>query len=132
MTSPVVFTNLLPFRVKVYLRQNDKLSLLGSLGGAGSIMTVKLSTANPKDEIHVTYSPDGDTGPTYEILEPITLTQDVREIRIGDVVYEDKTNTLVQRSHSDISGIRFHNRTTIPIDIYISHSGYQPKLVAML
>lgn len=116
------FVNLLPLRVKIYAYRIDKLDIIGSIEGHGGILHAKQTKSGMvlklKDEIHITYSPQGDSGPEYEILEPINLVDDAKIIRIGDVVYEAKTNTLVQRSHSDITGIRIHNKVGIPVRIY--------------
>lgn len=116
------FVNLLPMRVKIYAYRIDKLDIIGSIEGHGGTLEAKKTKSGMilglKDEIHVTYSPGGEKGPEYEILEPIGLVDDAKTIRLGDVVYEEKTNTLVQRSHSDISGIRVHNKVGIPVRIY--------------
>lgn len=122
MGKDIEFVNLLPLRVIVYAFRINKLDIIGIVEGRGGKLVAKSTKSGMmlkgKDEIHITYRPGGNKGPEYEILEPITLVEDVRTIRIGDVVYEDKTNTLVQRSHSDISGIRVHNKVSIPVRIY--------------
>jgi hypothetical protein len=122
MEASLKFINLLPIRVKIYAYRTDKLDLVGFIEGHGGVLNARATKSGmvltPDIEIHITYVPGGNQGPEYEILESINLLADARVIRIGDVVYEEKTNTLVQRSHSDISGIRVHNKIGIPVRIY--------------
>lgn len=127
------FTNLLPFPLRIYAFKFDKLDLVGSVPARGKIEASKTITGlilGMGIDIHITYSPKGVSsgeGPEYEIIEPITLVADSKNIRIGDVTYKEITNTLVQRSHSDISGIRVHNKTILPVRIY--HKGLRLALV---
>lgn len=132
----LTFVNLLPLKVNIYAYRINKLDLIGTINGHGSLHAKTTKTGMklvPNTEIHITYSLGGsdlktrDSVPEYEILEPITLLGDAKTIRIGDVVYEEKTNTLVQRSHSDISGIRVHNKVGIPVRIY--YNGMRLALV---
>ncbi len=134
MASGLKFVNLLPLKVKIYAYRVDKLDLVGELNGHAATLTASKTISGMVlklgDTIHITYTPvinnsktkgpERSQGPEYEICEPITLVIDTSIIRIGDVVYEAKTNTLVQRSHSDIAGIRVHNKVIIPVRIYFN------------
>ena len=139
MERSLKFVNLLPLKIRIVCRRQltpQNTELVGVLkGNTDTLTTDKTQAGNPfsvGDEIHILYSPlqgKNDSngvglaevrGRAYEILEPITLVAESHTIRIGDVSYDEKTNTLVQRSHSDISGLRFHNKTTIPVNIYFA------------
>jgi hypothetical protein len=119
--QPWAFINLLPVRVNVYVYTPVKTDLIGSIEPNSKIMAATSASGMPleKDyEIHVLYQPLGDCGPEFEILRPEFLFDDSRMVRIGDAMHEVKTTTWTQRSHTDIPGIRVHNRLTIPLDIY--------------
>ncbi len=113
----IKFVNLLPFPVNVYARRSTTTSLITFLAGHGAHVIVNGENLEIGDEIHVLYAPTP-SGPAYEILEPMTLVADTATVTIGDVVYNEVSNTLTQRSHSDISGLRFHSKITIPVKIY--------------
>ena len=115
------FINLLPLRLKIYAYRINKLDLVAIIDPIGSVVTdrtVSGMVLQVKDEIHATYSPPNSKSEEYEILEPITLVEDVKVIRLGDVTYEERTNTLVQRSHSDITGLRMHSKIAVPVHVY--------------
>lgn len=119
--SPWTFINLLPIALKIYVYTPIKIDILGEIPAQGKIVTKRTFSGMELQsgyEIHVLYAPSGKQGPEYEIMRPVFLFDDSRMIRIGDVMHEAKTNTLTQRTHTDIMGLRIHNRMTLPLDIY--------------
>lgn len=116
--KPWSFLNLLPIPVNVYVYTPTKIDLIGSIEAHGKLATKCSKSGMPLEkgyEIHVLYQCGG---PQYEILRSEFLFDDSRVVRIGDAAHEAKTNTWTQRTHTDIVGIRIHNRLTIPLDIY--------------
>ena len=119
--KPWTFFNLLPVAVNVYVYTPTRSDMIGVIQPNGRLTTSRgITGLELKNgyEIHVLFQPERCKGPEYEITRPIFLFDDSRTIRIGDAVHEEKTNTLTQRTHTDIMGIRVHNRLTIPLDIY--------------
>jgi len=137
-SKPWSLVNLLPLEVTI--------SRLRSIGpNAGRL--VKVITIKPfgkgetmdlveGDQVHVSIL---SKGRYFQLTDPITLIGDTRVIKIGDVVYKETTNTLVQRSHSDIMGLRIHNHLPMRIDVYwtpgdknasLRKGGGQPLLLA--
>jgi hypothetical protein len=120
--EPWTFVNLLPFQVNVYVYTPTKTDLIGAVNPNGKIVTTKSRSGMELEngyEIHVLYQPSCDgTGPEFEILRPQFLFDDSRTVRLGDAVHQVKTTTWTQRTHTDIPGIRFHNRVSMPLDIY--------------
>lgn len=110
---PYTFENLLPLTLKLYAKKDDFFAYITTLRPFEKIRSVfRLS---PEMEIHATYF---DNVKEYEILEPVFLRKDTRHIRFGDVQYDETNNLLTQRTHSDLAGLRFHNRLGVPIEIY--------------
>ena len=119
--QPWTFVNLLPIKVSVYVYTPLKTDLVGTINPRGRLVASQGCSGMELQggyEIRVLYQPAGDQGPQYEITRPEFLFDDSRTVRIGDAVDEGRTNTLTQRTHTDIMGIRVHNRLTIPLDIY--------------
>ena len=122
--KPWTFINLLPIAVNVYVYTPTKTDLIGTIEPRDTLTTDRSHSGMKLMEgyeIHVLYQQgegcDGE-GPQYEIARPQFLFDDSRMVRIGDAVHEAKTNTLTQRTHTDIMGLRIHNHLTIPLDIY--------------
>ena len=118
--QPWTILNLLPIKINVYVYTPTKTDLIGSINPNSKIVSSKsISGMELKNgyEIHALHQPTSG-GPQYEITRPVFLFDDSRMIRIGDAVHNEKTNTLTQRTHTDIMGIRVHNRLSMPMDIY--------------
>jgi len=121
---PWSFINLFPFTIQVWRERERITELVGEiLGGKTMITSVSKSSGLPLEEediIHVLY-PDykskSDEFPYFEITRPALLRTDSRTVRIGDVVYGER-DTNYHNSHADLAGVRIHNHTTIPLDIY--------------
>jgi hypothetical protein len=119
--KPYTFKNLFPFPVEVVARSPVMIDTVGIVPAFGqlSVLKTKKGMVLQQDvEIHVIYNDPLARGTSFEIARPVFLLEDGRDVRLGDVVYEEKYTSTVQRSHSDIMGLRFHNHTTIPISIY--------------
>lgn len=116
--KPWKFINLLPISINVYVYDGNTLDLVSAIGAHLSVSTfqsISGITLKAGQQINITYS---DRDVEYEILRPEFLLADSRNVRIGDVVSEDKDASLTQRTHTDITGFRVHNRLVIPICIY--------------
>jgi len=105
------FVNTFPFPVHIFLNER-KVAVIPAY-------TEEKIKINPDNQaIHVSYLYKTKNGmKLFEILRPEFISPSTRMIRIGDVVYDNK-DTSYYNSHADISGIRFHNRTTFPIEIW--------------
>lgn len=124
---PWKFTNLLPYKINVYSLRFQKLDLISTIDANSTFETTKTSSGaelQKGDAIHILMptnrlSPASKTSKQYEITRPVFLFDDSREVRIGDIVYEDRIAfTPGIDIHHDIIGIRIHNHITMPINIY--------------
>ena len=68
-----------------------------------------------EDEVHVLQLVNGKL---YEICRPIYINRDTRNLKIGDIAYTDRIINYTN-SQADVSGIRFHNRASMPFKIYL-------------
>lgn len=122
---PWRFKNLLPYKVNVYISKIHKLELIATINANSSIETTQTKSGIPLqkgDEIHVLY-PTNKLAPTvgeqYKILRPAFLFDDSREVRIGDIVYEDRIAFSPGIDiHHDIIGIRIHNHISMPVNVF--------------
>lgn len=115
---PWTFINLLPININIYVYSGNTLDLVARINPHSTICTTKSTSGiilQGGQQINITYT---DHQPEYEIIRPEFLIGDSRVVRIGDVVNESKDMLYTQRTHTDISGIRVHNRLTIPLCIY--------------
>lgn len=106
--KPYIFINIFPFKIYITVNKKLLLSIEATSERSKNVNFGKGAT------IHVLYNFNGKF---YEILRPIFISPTTRTIRIGDIVYDTKDMSYYN-SHADISGIRFHNRTTFPIEIW--------------
>lgn len=107
---PFVFINTFPFEIVITLDNKKVAKIPGKTQQSISISVEK------GQSWHVLYF-YGKNSKLYEILRPEFVSLSTRTVRIGDVVYDTK-DTSYYNSHADISGIRFHNRTTFPLQIF--------------
>lgn len=121
--QPWKFINMLPYRVKVYMKRPVIVELIGIIEPHRNLVVSKTTKGTPlqeNDSIHV-LRPVMDKGvmKEYEILRPVFLFTDSREVKIGDIMSEDRvSNTNAVDIWHDIIGIRIHNRISMPIDVY--------------
>lgn len=124
---PWRFINLLPFRVQVFIYREARLEFVGEIQPHKILVTARTQSGlhlKKGDRIHILY-PDRssvpptmkDEAPQYQILRSVDLFDDSREVRIGDVVYNDR-DTSTKDIHHDIIGIRVHNHTTFPLEVF--------------
>lgn len=129
--KPWTFYNLLPFPVKVYAKLPVAIGLVGIIPPNGKVVASKTKSGLLLEatdiSIDVTYAPQGDGGPEYEILRSEFLQPDSRMVRIGDVGQRSENTTSTIRSHADISGLRIHNRIGMAICVH-----YQGHAVATI
>jgi hypothetical protein len=106
--KPYTFINIFPFKIYITVNKKLILSLESRQERSKNLNFGKGFT------IHILYNYNGKF---YEIARPVFLSPTTRTIRIGDVVYNN-LDMSYYNSHADISGIRFHNRITFPIEIW--------------
>lgn len=119
--QPWMFVNLLPIPINVYVYAHT-LDLITRLGPHSTFTTLKSASGIELEggqQINITYR-DHQPGSQaeYEIIRPEYLLADSRVVRIGDVVNESKDMSTTQRTHTDIVGVRVHNRLTTPLCIF--------------
>ncbi|HMP29316.1 MAG TPA: hypothetical protein PKD85_06935 [Saprospiraceae bacterium] len=123
---PWKFINMLPYRIKVYMYRPAKTELIGVIEPHKTLVTSKTQSGlelEENDAIHV-LRPVVIKGivKDYEILRPVFLFTDSREVHLGTIMTEDQVNqTQMKDIWHDIIGIRIHNHITMPIDVY--HKG---------
>ena len=126
-SKPWTFQNMLPFEVFVYVEYISQvehrpvLEVISNIPAHKSIVTDRSKYGRllrGNDIIRVALLVPGSHLPR-ELTRSTTLDDDSRTVKIGDVVFEEATNTMVQRSHADLSGIRFHNQLSIPLEIHL-------------
>lgn len=131
--QPWKFINMLPYRVKIYMYRPAKTEFVGTIEPHKNLITSKTKSGlelQEEDAIHV-LRPVVIKGKMdeYEILRPVFLFTDSREVKIGDIMSEyqvNKSNTI--DIWHDIIGIRIHNHITMPIDVY--HKGNRIASIA--
>lgn len=116
---PWVFTNMLPYEIEVYMYRPVKTELVGIIRANGKLSTKTTSRGlelKEGDAIHVLRRA---SGKKYEILRPVFLFDDSREVKLGDIVFIDVLSTAgaVDIWH-DVIGIRVHNHISMPVDVY--------------
>jgi len=125
---PWKFINLLPYKINVYsLRAPQNLELIATMDANSTFETDKTKKGTllmKGDAIHV-LMPTNKLNPSslrsnqYKIARPVFLFDDSREVRIGDIVYEDRIAFSPGIDiHHDIIGVRIHNHLLMPINIY--------------
>jgi hypothetical protein len=128
--KPWRFINMLPVTINVYVYRPHKLDLICTIQPQQTVKSAHSQTGmelQEEDELHVLLPSVKVTAQTdmkniiqYEIIRPVKLFSDSRQVKIGDVVYHDKMTETTQRTHVDIPGIRIHNYLSMPIDIYVN------------
>jgi hypothetical protein len=124
---PWKFINLLPYKINVYVIQYKNLELVATIDANSTFETLKTMSGAPLkkgDAIHVLLptnklNPRSTTSNQFKILRPTYLFDDSREIRIGDIVYEDRVAFAPGIDiHHDIIGLRIHNHITMPVNVF--------------
>lgn len=117
--QPWIFTNLLPFDIKVVVRKVAISDEIGLVRAHSDFKTTKSKSGldlKDGDGIHIIRTVNGKD---YEVLRPVFLFDDSRMVKIGDIVYEDMVSTTPTIDiHHDIVGLRIHNHISMPIDVY--------------
>jgi len=124
---PWKFINLLPYKINVYAIQYKNLELIATIDAKSNFETLKTKSGSPLrkgDAIHVLMptnklNPGSTTSNQFKVLRPTFLFDDSREVRIGDIVYEDRIAFAPGIDiHHDIIGLRIHNHTLMPINVF--------------
>lgn len=124
---PWKFINLLPYKINVYAIQYKNLELIATIDAKSNFETLKTKSGSPLrkgDAIHILMptnklNPGSTTSNQFKILRPTFLFDDSREVRIGDIVYEDRIAFAPGIDiHHDIIGLRIHNHTLMPINVF--------------
>lgn len=121
--QPWKFINMLPYRIKVYMYRTAKAELIGIIEPHKTLVTSKTTSGlelQKNDSIHVMrFLMINGRMQEYEILRPVFLFEDSREVKIGNIMSEYQVNKseTIDIWH-DIVGIRIHNHISMPIDVY--------------